>query len=242
MRRKMITTIALVWLVIMLIILVVYLFVDYKYKNKNGNTTTTSTTTTTTQTTTLVIGDILDIKDIKSFISYTNKSDNKNEISIKNSNFKKTVIPSDIDNYCGKQYSYDSNTFDVNCVAETKFVRLTLNNKLSFNVNLSEETTTETSIYENDKYYIIYEAAPNNRVGTIDVYTFAGKHLFADLIINHNGLKDKETAIPFIQDNRLYYVTSQFDESEGFFCAIEYVDFNDDAKTNSFGRYDCNPE
>lgn len=236
MRNKTVLRIAYVFLVLMLITLIAYLVIDYNYKNKNKKNTTTTTTT--------VVKDkgILDIKDVKSFISYTNKKDNKNEISLKDNSFKKTVIPSDIDNYCGKQYKYNTDIYDVKCDEFSKFVDLILNNKLKFSINLNESETTETTIYESNNYYIVYNAAPMNRLGTLNVYNFSGKHLFSDFIINHNGLKDKTLAIPFIQDNRLYYVSGEYDEDRGFFCAVEYVDFNDDAKTGNFGTYDCNPE
>ena len=238
MRRKMITTIALIWLVIMLIILVVYLIVDNKYKKKNNDNTTTTTTTTTAV---APVGDALDIKDIKTFISYTNKDDNVNEISLKDERFSKIIIPSDIYLFCGKQYTYNDNYIDVNCLGGN-FANFKVNGLFSFNSSYDESIATEISIYKSNNYYIVYEAAPKNRVGTIEVFRNYGELLFTDLIINNTGLKDKSYAIPFIKDNRMYYISAEYDEEEDFQCAIEYIDFNDNAKTKNTYTYSCNPE
>lgn len=238
MRNKKVTIISLIWLVIMLIILLVYLIVDNKYKKKNNDNTTTTTSTTIQVTS---IGDVLDIKDTKTFIGYTNKDDNINEISLKDNSFSKIVIPSDIYLYCDKQYTYNDNYIDIDCLGG-KFATFKVNGLFSFNSSYDESITTEITIYKSNNYYIVYEAAPKNRVGTIEVYRNNGELVFSDLIINNTGLKDKSLAIPFIKDNRMYYIHSEYDEQEDFKCSIEYIDFNNNAETKSTYNYSCNPE
>ncbi len=215
-------------------------FMKYKKDHPNQDRTTTEEIETTT---TKEIDKLIFMTNLSTFTSYTSSRGDINSISLKDKSFDEIEIP-DILTYCesGEEYTDSKgNTITFTCDANKTSASLVINKVVRLNTVLNQDNTVKVAVYKNDKYYIVYNVPANGLLGNITVYN-GGTIVLTDSIINHTGTKDKAPAIPFIQDNIVYYISPvAVEEFNGYNCEIKYIDFNKQAKSDAFIKYSCNP-
>ena len=214
-------------------------FMKYKKENPNKERITTEEVETTT---TKEIDKLIFMSNLSTFTSYTSNRGDINTISIKDKTFEEVEIP-DILTYCesGEDYTDSKgNTITFKCEADKTSASLVINKVVRVNAVLNSDSS-KLSVYKNDKYYIVYNSPANGTLGNITIYN-NGSIVLIDSIINHTGLKDTSPAIPFVQDNIVYYISPVMNQDVGGYnCEIKYIDFNKQAKTDTFIKYSCNP-